>query len=164
MTMNVKQQTNSLPVPTIRSVGEQLFVGLAALRRMGDSAKIPGQWQEFMSGPYRRITQKTELRPVGINLPGESEDEFLYVCAAEVSRFNGTPSGLTEVTVSPAEYAVFAHDAHVSELPHTYRAIWNEWFATSGRQPRRAASLEHHNATFDPRTGAGGVTIWIPLA
>jgi AraC family transcriptional regulator len=43
-------------------------------------------------------------------------------------------------------------------------AIWNDWFPTSGSMPKKAATLEHHNRSFDPRTGEGGVTVWIPLA
>jgi AraC family transcriptional regulator len=164
LTMESRATPRPLAAPTLRSIGEQWFVGLAAERRMGDALKIPGQWQQFMSGPYHRIQYKLEQSPVGITLPGDTDEEFLYVCAAQVSRRCAIPQGLLEVTVPPVEYAIFAHDAHVSELPHTYRAIWNEWFATSGRQPKRAAALEHHNPTFDPRTGTGGVTVWIPLA
>ena len=162
--MDGKAATTPLAAPTLRSIGEQRFVGLAAERRMRDALKIPAQWQQFMSGPYHRIQYKLEQPPVGITLPGATDEDFLYLCAAQVSRFAATPKGLMEVIVPAVEYAIFAHDAHVSELPHTYRAIWNEWFATSGRQPQRAACLEHHNPTFDPRTGTGGATVWIPLA
>ena len=160
--MKAKQPV-SLASPEIKSAAEQLFVGLAAPRRMGDSAEIPAQWREFMSGPYHQIANKLEFPPVGMTLPGESEEEFVYVCAAQVSRFGGSPKGLIELTVAPAQYAVFAHDGHVSELPQTYVAIWNEWLPSGGRTPKKAASLEHHNHSFDPRTGEGGVTVWIPL-
>jgi AraC family transcriptional regulator len=153
-----------LPPPTYRSAGEQRFVGLAARRRMGEATLIPAQWKEFMAGPYQQVPDKLEGPPVGINLPTDRHDEFVYVCGAPVSRFSNTPSELSEVVVPPADYAVFAHDRHVSELPQTYRAIRNEWFPASGEKPGNAASLEHHNSTFDPRTGMGGVTIWIPLA
>jgi hypothetical protein len=29
--------------------------------------------------------------------------------------------------------------------------------------PTEAPGLERHNDIFDPRTGNGGVTIWIPI-
>jgi AraC family transcriptional regulator len=154
----------SLAAPQIKSFAQQLFVGLSASRRKGDSAQIPAQWRAFMSRPYHQIAYKENLPPVGVTLPGDAEEEFVYVCAAPVSRFGGTPAGLNEITVAPAQYAVFAHDGHVSDLPNTYAAIWNDWFPASGRTPKRAASLEHHNPSFDPRTGEGGVTLWIPLA
>src|SRR6201999_1003362 len=98
------KQTVTLSPPTFESLGEQLFIGLAAVRRMGEAPKIPAQWQEFMSGPYQRILNKTELPPVGVNLPRDGDDEFTftYVCAAQVARFNNTPEGLLEVRAAPA--------------------------------------------------------------
>ena len=157
------QQSISLLAPTYQSAGEQLFVGLAE-RGRADAARIAVQWREFMSGPYQQITLKLEQPPVGVTLPGDADDQFIYVCAAQVSRFGTVPKELRKVTVAPARYAVFSHNGHVSELPQTYAAIWHEWFAKSGEIPKKAASLEHHNPTFDPRTGMGGVTLWIPLA
>jgi AraC family transcriptional regulator len=161
--MQTKQRV-ALASPEFKSGAEQLFVGLAAQRRMGDSGKIPAQWRDFMSGLYHRIANKLDCPPIGVTLPGETDDEFLYVCAAQVSHLGATPKGLVEITVAPTQYAVFAHNGHVSDLPQTYMAIWNDWFASSGKRPKKAASLEHHKASFDPRTGAGGVTVWIPLA
>ena len=161
--MKTKQRV-SLAAPEFKSVGEQYFVGLAAPRRMGDGGKIPAQWRDFMSGPYHKIANKLDCPPIGVTLPGENEEEFLYVCAAQVSHFGATPKALAEITVAPAQYAVFAHNGHVSDLPQTYMAIWNDWFPSSGKTPKKAATLEHHNASFDPRTGAGGVTVFIPLA
>jgi AraC family transcriptional regulator len=159
-----RRKSVSLPSPTLQTLDEQHFVGLSVERRLGESASIPAQWQAFMSGPYPKIGAKVPGPPVGVNVPTDSEDRFLYVCAAQVSRFTRVPKGLFQVTVPAARYAVFRHDGHLSDLPSTYGAIWNDWFATSGRKPKRAPSLEHHNATFDPRTGNGGVTLWIPLA
>ncbi len=52
---------------------------------------------------------------------------------------------------------------HVAELQQTYAAIWNERLPTSGKTPAALPSFERHNPTFDPRTGEGGVTIWIAL-
>jgi AraC family transcriptional regulator len=157
-------QRASLASPEFKRVGEQLLVGLAAPRRMEDSAKIPAQWRDFMSGPYHQIANKLDCPPMGATLPGVSDEEFLYVCAAQVSHLGASPKALVEVTVAAGQYAVFAHNGHVSDLPQTYMAIWNDWFPSSGKTPRKAASLEHHNASFDPGTGEGGVTVWIPLA
>jgi AraC family transcriptional regulator len=68
------------------------------------------------------------------------------------------------VTVSPARYAVFEHGGHVTELSRTYAAIWDSWFPASGHKPAEVPGIERHNPNFDPRTGCGGVAIWIPLA
>lgn len=113
---------------------------------------------------YPRIEHKSQPIPVGVVTSGaEGETDLSYTCAVEVSRFNTAPAGLLPLTVKPASYAVFPHSRHVSELARTYTAIWNDWLPASGRKPAEAPTLERFNATFDPRTGEGGVTLWIPL-
>jgi AraC family transcriptional regulator len=152
-----------LAPPRVEKVGQMLFVGLSERAAYGETQHIPGQWQRFMSGPYQQIEHIKEEIPVGIGTQND-EGAIVYVCAAEVSRFNGVPKGLIKLTVAPTTYAVFAHDAHITLLQQTYVAIWNDWFPASGKAPAEAPSLERHNPTFDTRTGEGGVKIWIPIA
>jgi AraC family transcriptional regulator len=85
------------------------------------------------------------------------------VCAAGVTKFGGVPKNCVELTLAPATYVVFAHDDHVTQIRETYKAIWNNWFPKSAKKPAEAPGFERHNDTFDPRTGNGGVTIWIPI-
>ena len=148
--------------PRFENVGELLFVGLGERMVYGDPKDIPGQWQRFMSGPYHAIEHKKQPIPVGVTTR-MADGEMLYVCAAEVTRFGKIPAGLMTLTLAPAHYAVFAHNGHVSVLPQTYAAIWNDWFPQSGVAPAEAPGFERHNETFDPRTGDGGVTIWLPV-
>jgi len=70
---------------------------------------------------------------------------------------------LIEVRVPAQNYAVFLHDGHVSKIGATYAAIWNEWLPNHQRVAADGVSLERHLESFDPRTGMGGVEIWIPL-
>jgi len=158
-------ETKNMPLkePRFEDVGELLFVGLGERMAFGESQTIPNQWQRFMAGPYEEIEHKKPGIPVGVNCKGDDEGELLYVCAAEVTRFGKIPKGLMTVTAPPARYAVFAHDGHVTTLTQTHAAIWNEWFAASGKTPAETPGFERHNPTFDPRTGEGGVTIWIPI-
>jgi AraC family transcriptional regulator len=149
--------------PHYEKVGELKFVGLGERSSYGDTRGIPLQWQRFMSGPYQEIENKTASIPVGVTVPDRDADELTYVCAAEVSRFGAVPEGLAKLVLAPATYAVFPHDGHISTLRDTFAAIWNDWFAESGRVPAEAPSLERHNPTFDTRTGEGGVMLWIPL-
>lgn len=149
--------------PRFEKLGELLFVGLGESRAHGDIQHIPGQWQRFMAGPFNEIEHKKPGIPVGVNTKGAEEGELTYVCAAEVTRFGKIPKGLMTVTVLPANYAVFAHDGHITTLHQTYSTIWNEWFPQNGKTPAEAPGIERHNPTFDPRTGNGGVTIWIPV-
>lgn len=115
-----------------------------------------------MSAPYGEIDDKLSEPPVGITT-GSNEDGIDYVCAAGVTRFGTVPKGCTKITLQPATYVVFAHHGHVTQIRETYEAIWNDWFPKSGKTPAEAPGLERHNDGFDPNTGNGGVTIWIPI-
>jgi AraC family transcriptional regulator len=153
-----------LEPPRFENVAELRFVGLSEPSRYGETQHIPSQWQRFMSGPYASIEHKTKSIPVGISMAAEADGELAYACAAEVSRFGEIPEGLIKVTLPPAQYAVFAHNDHITTLQAAYVLIWNDWFPAGRKTPAEAPSFERHNATFDTRTGRGGVTIWIPLA
>jgi AraC family transcriptional regulator len=148
--------------PRIDSVGELLFVGLNEHVAYAEMQSIAGQWQRFMSSLYGNIEHKLDEPPVGITT-GQKENGIDYVCAAGVSTFGRVPLGCIKVTLTPAKYAVFAHDGHITQLRETYNAIWNDWFPKSGRIPAEAPGFERHNSAFDPRTGNGGVTIWLPI-
>jgi AraC family transcriptional regulator len=159
---HLESKAMKLKEPRIEKVGELKFVGLKEHVGYNQMQNIAGQWQRFMSGPYQTIENKVDVPPVGVTT-GSDETGIDYLCAAEVTKFGATPAGLVAVTVAPATYAVFAHDGHVTEIRETYEAIWNDWFPKSGRTPAQAPGFERHNPSFDPRTGNGGVTIWIPV-
>lgn len=159
---HLEAKAMKLEEPRIEKLGEQHFVGLPEFVTYGNMHTIAGQWQRFMSGPYNEVENKVPGIPVGI--AAESTEEGVhYLCAAEVSRFGRIPDGLTKITLAPQTYLVFAHSDHITTLRKTYEAIWNEWLPTHGRTVLEAPSLDKHNDTFDPRTGNGGVTIWIPI-
>jgi AraC family transcriptional regulator len=88
----------------------------------------------------------------------------LYMCGAEVHRFGECSRELLHLEIPPREYAVFEHNGHVSTIYETYRSIWNEAMPATGRAVADAPVIERHNPAFDPRTGEGGLTLWIPLA
>jgi len=152
-----------LEPPRIERLGEMKFVGLSERHVYGETEQIPGQWRRFMAEYYPLIENKTEPIPAGITTRSEIEGELNYICAAEVSCTDAVPKGLVKLTMAPATYAVFAHNEHITRLHHTFVSIWNEWLPASGKQPADAPSFERHNPSFDPRTGEGGVTIWIPI-
>lgn len=152
----------TLKEPRIEKAGALLFVGLPQHVGYNQMQNIAGQWQTFMQTYYAGIENKISEPPVGLAVA--SDDEGVeYACAAGVTKFVAVQKPLVKITLEPATYAVFAHDGHVTAIRETYEAIWNDWFPTSGKTPAEKPSLERHNETFDPRTGNGGVTIWIPI-
>jgi AraC family transcriptional regulator len=151
----------TLAPPRFEAGGPMLFVGLAQRHAFGAPQGIPAQWRKFME-VFDQIPDRKPI-PVGVSLDMDDDGNFEYVCAAEVAKFSATPKGLIELRVPAQSYAVFLHDKHVSEIGATYAAIWNRWLPEHNRVAADGASLERHRETFDPRTGLGGVEIWIPL-
>jgi AraC family transcriptional regulator len=159
---HLESKAMTLREPRIETVGELKFVGLSEHVPYGAMQNIAGQWLRFMQNFYGEIGNKLNEPPVGITTASD-DDGIQHVCAAGVSIFGKRPNGLIAITLAPATYAVFAHDGHVTQIRDTYAAIWNDWFPNSGRAPAEAPGFERHNATFDPRTGNGGCTIWLPI-
>lgn len=159
---HLESKAMTLKEPRIQKEGELLFVGLGEHVPYKDMQNIAGQWERFMSGRYGEIDHKVAEPPVGITA-GSNDDGIEYVCATGVAKFGSVPRNCVKLTLPPATYAIFAHDDHVTQIRKTYEAIWNDWFPKSGKTPAEAPGFERHNDTFDPRTGNGGVTIWIPI-
>jgi AraC family transcriptional regulator len=159
---HLESKAMTLIEPRIQKVGELLFVGLSERVPFTDMQNIAAQWERFMSGPYGEVAHKISEPPVGITT-GVTDEGIEYVCAAGVTKFGPMPRNCIKLTLRPATYAIFAHEGHVTQIRETYEAIWNEWFPKSGKTPAEAPSFERHNDSFDPRTGNGGLTIWIPI-
>jgi AraC family transcriptional regulator len=124
-------------------------VGLASIYEMGKVEGIARQWPAFMSRIHL-IENKRPAAPLGISRMTGNDNEFEYLCAAEVSAPKSVPDGMIAIDI-PAT------------IQSTYSAIWDRWLPASGRKVVDAPSLEIHAPTFDPVTGNGGVGIWIPV-
>jgi AraC family transcriptional regulator len=138
-------------------------VGLAERCSFNTTINIPAQWQRFMER-YDGIPYKRDHIPIGVNYSADDDGQFLYMCGAEVHRFMECSRELLHLEIPPREYAVFEHSGHVSTIYETYRSIWNDAMPATGRAVADAPVIERHNPAFNPRTGEGGLTLWIPLA
>ena len=138
-------------------------VGLAERCSFDTTIVIPGQWQRFMDY-HDAIPYKSKQIPIGVSFSADDDGQFLYMCGAEVRRFGERSNDLLHLEIPPRLYAVFEHRGHVSTIYETYRGIWSEAMPASGRTVADAPVIERHNPTFNPRTGEGGLTLWIPLA
>lgn len=146
------------------------FVDSPAVRVAGLSTRcsfdttiaIPAQWQRFME-IYPAIPHKRERIPIGVSYSADDDGQFEYLCGVEVDRFGVRTRGLVHLDIPPRQYAVFEHRGHVSTIYETYRCIWDDAMPATSRSVADAPVIERHNPTFDPRTGEGGLTLWIPL-
>ena len=138
-------------------------VGLTDLCSFDTTITIPAQWQRFMDQWYDAIPDKLEDMPIGVCHGADDDGQFLYMCAVEVRRFGEHPRELQPLEIPERQYAVFEHRGHVSTIFETYFTIWNSAMPATGRTVADAPVIERHNPTFSPRTGEGGLTLWIPL-
>jgi AraC family transcriptional regulator len=138
-------------------------VGLAERCSFDTTITIPAQWQRFMEY-YDAIPFRRAEIPIGVNYSADDDGQFLYMCGAEVDRFGKRSRELLHLEIPPRQYAVFEHREHVSTIYETYRCIWNEAMPAIGHTVADAPIIERHNPAFNPRTGEGGLTLWIPLA
>jgi AraC family transcriptional regulator len=160
--MKAKKQPPLEP-PRFEEQGILRVVGLTESCSFGAVIKIPAQWQRFMAY-YAAIPAKLDRIPLGLTEAADDDGRFDYTCGVEVSHFGESPKELFKIEIAPRSYAVFEHRGHVSTLPDTYSAIWNDALPSLGRTLADAPFLERPNPEFDPRTGEGGLTLWVPLA
>ena len=148
--------------PRIEELGALTVVGLSRRQNLTNAQAIPGQWQQFMTR-YEEIENKAEPIPVSVTTDMDGDGNFSYLTGVIVSSAGSPPKGLVTQSVPAQTYAVFTHSTHVSEIPKTYAAIWDQWIPQSGKVVSDGPWLEKHLPTFNPRTGLGGIEIWIPL-
>jgi len=165
------QSPAPLAPPVVRRCGPSLAVGLSHRHAFGALEGIPAQWRAFMPD-FGRLTGARPI-PIGVLGPADAAGRFDYLCAAEDPDPADLPPGFKRLRLPARAYAVFDHGGHVSTIRATYAAIWDRalspeglaaaGLADLGLAPAAAPSLERHNPTFDPATGLGGLSVWIPL-
>jgi len=125
-------------------------------------AGIPGHWQKF--GAYLgRIAGQIGSAAYGVCSNFDSEGTYDYMAGVEVKDFAGHPPELAHLRIPAQRYAVFAHRDHVSSVSGTWDSIMNQWLPKSGVEAVDAPQFEKYSEAFDPRTGLGGLEIWIPI-
>jgi len=125
-------------------------------------ASIPDQWQRFakyLGSIDNQVGQVT----YGVCYNTDDEGGMDYLAGVEVSSFASLPPDFARLRLAPQRYAVFFHAQHISAIRGTWNAIWNEWLPASGHKAADAPLFERYDQRFNPRTGSGGVELWVPL-
>ena len=81
----------------------------------------------------------------------------------EVAGFSDLPGEFARVRIPAQRYAVFTHRDHISTIRRTWKTIWHKWLPESGHELADAPTFERYGEAFDPRSGRGGLEIWLPL-
>ena len=161
MKMNETMLTTIEPV-RFENARPMLIAGLSARYTCESSKNIPAQWMRF--GPHiGNIPHEIGNIAYGVCCNPDDEGNFDYICGVEVSGFADLPKEFTRLQLGAQRYAVFAHRDHISTIRRTVNAIWNKWLPESKYEAADAPNFERYGPEFDPRTGNGGLEIWIPL-
>ena len=164
--MNTEPVT-AIADPRIEDAGPLFIAGLRLRFTPETRGAIPALWQRFTPHIGSIPGEKKEATYGIVLCEAEEEgDGFDYMAGIGVSSFDGLPEDLAGLRLPKRRYAVFQHMGHVSGIGATCAAIFGSWLPRSGNHLAKGALqlIERYDASrFDPRTGLGGLEIWVPL-
>lgn len=157
-----KSPETTVEAPRYETRQTMLVAGIGRRYRFETTAGIPAQWQEF-NQQFGHVPGQLGEVAYGVCCNFDDSGNFDYVCGAEVGNFSDLPDTFSRVRIGAARYAVFSHRKHISMLPQTVSAIWNEVLPRLGLLVADAPNFERYGSDFDPHSGNGLVEIWIPV-
>jgi AraC family transcriptional regulator len=163
--VQMSQHTSSdlhLNTPRIVKSDAILIFGLAQrCKQVGDPV-IPSQWNSFL--PHLgHIEGQIGSVAYGVIYNPDDSGDYDYICGVAVRAFPSHPPEFTSLRIPPQTYAVFDHPGHVSEIANTWKAIWEQGLADTGKEAADGPALERYDEKCDGRSGMGGFEIWIPV-
>jgi len=152
----------TLEPPRFENFKTLLIAGLSERYTSETCANIPAQWQRF--APHLgHIPGQVGHTAYGVICNSDDAGNTEYICGVEVSDFSRLPAEFSRLRIPEQRYAVFAHRDHIAAIRCTWFTIWNKWLPESGHDVAEAPEFERYGEQFDPRTGTGGLEIWIPI-
>ncbi len=161
-----QSQAPQLEPPRFENGRALLIAGLRSNYTTETMNDLPAQWRHF--APHiGKIAGQLSRTTYGICWQPRDGGGIEYLSGVEVSGFSGLPSEFTVVSIPAQRYAVFPHRGHVSQLYETCDAI-SKWFPESGYQCAGGGAdgpdfFERYTEEFDPRSGMGGMEVWVPI-
>jgi AraC family transcriptional regulator len=138
-----------------------LIFGLSNRYAWKTNAGIPQQWGRF--APHiGHIENQVGFVVYGVCRNAEEAGSYDYICGVEVTAFPAHPEEFVQVSLPARTYAVVDHIGHIATIADTWNAVWEQG-PPAGYQADDAPSFERYDERFDPRTGLGGLEIWIPV-
>lgn len=158
--LRMQQPGKPLAPPRLVTSPALRIFGLAE-RHTGTTAGLPAQWGRF--APHlAAIPGRVAAHTLGVVHAGDDAG-FTYVCGVEVREFPPQPRDFARVELPPRRYAVWSHREHVSSLHATCVQIFEHGLVDARLDPLEAPFFERYDVDFDPRTGHGGLEIWVPV-
>ena len=160
-----KSTSLQLEAPRFENGKALVIAGLRSRYTTETMNSIPAQWERF--APHiGKIPGQVGHAAYGTcwNFAGGIE----YLTGVEVSSSSGIPGEFNVADIPAQKYAVFPYREHVSKLRETLDAVGSVWLPESGHEVARGSAetpsfFERYSEEFDPRTGMGGMEVWIPI-
>jgi AraC family transcriptional regulator len=142
-----------------------LIAGLRSRYTTETMNGIPAQWERF--APHIGKIQG-QVGHAAYGTCWNFAEGIDYLTGVEISGSSSIPGVFNVVGIPAQKYAVFPHHEHVSKLRETLEAIGSKWLPESGHEVARGTAgapdfFERYSEEFDPRTGMGGMEVWIPI-
>lgn len=148
--------------PSFKNGPDLVIAGSSRTYTMETRIGIPQQWESFVprAGSIPGLVGTTFY---GVCWNTKPDCSFDYLTGVEISSSKNLPPDFTSLKLIASRYAVFAHTGHVSAIGQTIDTIWTKWAPECGLKVAKTPCFERYTAEFNPRTGLGGMEIWIPL-
>ena len=155
-----------LPAPHFIDSEPILIAGIREPLNENSAETIPLLWKKF--APFiGNISHQLGQVAFGLCVPSKSSSNgvYYYMAGCAVSEFANLPPELSPLIVPSQQYAIFAHDAHLSRIRETIDAVFDQWLPQSGYQHNTQSLhfFERYDENFNPETGLGGMEIWLPV-
>jgi len=161
-----KSPAMQLEVPRIANGKALRIAGLREHYTSETMKNMPELWLRF--GPHiGNVPGQMGRVAFGLCFNALSPDGLDYFAGVEVSGSSALPGEFSLASIPAQKYAVFSHREHVSKLHETLNAI-DKWLPESGLEvacgtAEAPSFFERYSEEFDPRTGMGGMEVWVPI-
>lgn len=153
---------NSVEAPRFENCRELFIAGFNESYTAETRMSIPLQWKRF-EYVIDSIPKRSNGNAYGVCWNEKPGCRFDYLTGVEVSGVGMLPPEYTYAHIPAQLYAVFIHREHVSAIAKMIDAIRQQWLPKSGYKIANAPMFELYTEAFDPKTGTGGVEIWLPV-
>jgi AraC family transcriptional regulator len=155
--------------PELRKLRATRFVGMQTRFFGVDSdkcnlgAKLPALWNAFLPR-MASIAHRDPRLGYGITIPSDQNEMLTYVAGvALVGPPQRVPTGMVELTVPAATYAVFEHRGHPGDLQRTVNYIYASWLLRSGKRHTYGPDLEFYGDDYLPGSERSVIRYGIPV-
>ncbi|MEM7446206.1 MAG: GyrI-like domain-containing protein, partial [Pseudomonadota bacterium] len=139
-----------------------MIAGLGDRYRFETVPGIPQLWRRFAEH-FGNIPGQVGQKTYGVCCNADDGGSFDYIAAVEVDSFDDLPKDFRRLRIEPQRYAVFEHKENISSLHDTVHTIWNHALEEAGLTVANSPDFELYDDRFDPKTGNGGLEVWIPI-